>query len=400
MITARLRFPLLVGMLLAILACWPYLRNQLEKWTILASKGSSVSTDTEFWCPMCPGVLSEWPAKCPVCNMSLIPRTKGEMTPLPDGVVARVQLTPYRIQLAGLRTEVVEYRRLFVSTKLSGPLNKDDTFTVEAFEPDASAYTVGQEAEITFNSHQSDSYRGRIASIEPTANEYAKRIRIRVNGSKTAFPPGAIATATLQTPLTSFPSSKKSYRQSIVDASLFSSFDPGAMLGRIATAHVAQSLGLTLAMPASATVETGRLPVAYTVSMPGVYDAVEFQPGRVCGELVAVRGGLEAGQRVVTTGSVLVDAESRLNPSAATAYFGAGNRSATSNSAAPALPSTEDETTLIAKQKICPVTGEPLGSMGPPVRVAVSGRAVFVCCKACEKPLIRKPDEYLSKLPK
>ena len=46
------------------------------------------------------------------------------------------------------------------------------------------------------------------------------------------------------------------------------------------------------------------------------------------------------------------------------------------------------------------VTGEPLDSMGGPVRVDVNGRVVFICCKGCEKTLRKKPDEYLAKLPK
>ena len=54
---------------------------------------------------------------------------------------------------------------------------------------------------------------------------------------------------------------------------------------------------------------------------------------------------------------------------------------------------------LAEKQKVCPVTGEPLDSMGGPVRVEVAGRTVFICCKACEKPLRRDPAKYLAKLP-
>ncbi|MFO0848558.1 MAG: hypothetical protein U0871_08385 [Gemmataceae bacterium] len=46
------------------------------------------------------------------------------------------------------------------------------------------------------------------------------------------------------------------------------------------------------------------------------------------------------------------------------------------------------------------MTGEPLVSMGGPVRVDLDGRPVFVCCKACEKPLRKSPAEYLAKLPK
>ena len=36
--------------------------------------------------------------------MALVRRKKGEAVALPDGVVARMQLSPYRIQLAGIQT--------------------------------------------------------------------------------------------------------------------------------------------------------------------------------------------------------------------------------------------------------------------------------------------------------
>lgn len=48
--------------------------------------------------------------------------------------------------------------------------------------------------------------------------------------------------------------------------------------------------------------------------------------------------------------------------------------------------STEDRA-LAAKQRVCPVTEEPLGSMGTPVKVHVRGRDVFLCCKGCEGEL-------------
>lgn len=54
---------------------------------------------------------------------------------------------------------------------------------------------------------------------------------------------------------------------------------------------------------------------------------------------------------------------------------------------------------LAEVQKTCPVTGEPLGSMGVPLKVAVGDREVFVCCKGCEKPLKNDPEKYLEKLP-
>ena len=53
---------------------------------------------------------------------------------------------------------------------------------------------------------------------------------------------------------------------------------------------------------------------------------------------------------------------------------------------------------LIEKQKTCPVTDQPLGSMGKPVKVVVKKRVVFLCCAGCKKKLLADPDKYLKKL--
>ncbi len=53
---------------------------------------------------MDPGIVSDWPGKCGICNMALVRRKRGEAVALPDGVIARMQLSPYRIQLAGIQT--------------------------------------------------------------------------------------------------------------------------------------------------------------------------------------------------------------------------------------------------------------------------------------------------------
>lgn len=59
--------------------------------------------------------------------------------------------------------------------------------------------------------------------------------------------------------------------------------------------------------------------------------------------------------------------------------------------------SAEDQA-LVATQKICPVGGSDLGSMGTPVKVMVGERAVFVCCEHCREPLLKDPEKYLAKL--
>jgi len=55
-----------------------------------------------------------------------------------------------------------------------------------------------------------------------------------------------------------------------------------------------------------------------------------------------------------------------------------------------------DEQAAALRQRTCPVTKQPLGSMGRPIRVRAAGRSVFVCCEGCVDAVKSNPDEYLS----
>jgi hypothetical protein len=57
-----------------------------------------------------------------------------------------------------------------------------------------------------------------------------------------------------------------------------------------------------------------------------------------------------------------------------------------------------EDRALAEKQKVCPVTDAPLGSMGVPFKVTVRGRTVFLCCGGCQEKLNKNADEYLTKL--
>ena len=56
----------------------------------------------------------------------------------------------------------------------------------------------------------------------------------------------------------------------------------------------------------------------------------------------------------------------------------------------------EAETTHSHSQKNCPVTGEPLGSMGKPIAVTVHGETILVCCQGCVKAVKKDPEKYLA----
>src|SRR5947207_38450 len=144
----RLRFFLILLALFLVVGQWDTLWNYWEKLSRDAfghkTSPQAVSSDIEYWCPMCPGVVSDWPAKCPVCNMTLVQRKKHEMVPLPDGIVSRMQLSPYRIQLAGIRTSAVTYQPLFQETTTGGYVDEDGTVTAEIFDRDLSFVREGQ----------------------------------------------------------------------------------------------------------------------------------------------------------------------------------------------------------------------------------------------------------------
>jgi len=61
--------------------------------------------------------------------------------------------------------------------------------------------------------------------------------------------------------------------------------------------------------------------------------------------------------------------------------------------------SSEDRA-LAVRQRVCPVSEKPLGSMGTPVKVQVRGRDVLLCCEGCNEEIQANPEKYLTKLAK
>lgn len=67
-------------------------------------------------------------------------------------------------------------------------------------------------------------------------------------------------------------------------------------------------------------------------------------------------------------------------------------------SSAGSVPPRRTETASASHgkvQKMCPVTGEPLGSMGDPIPVTVQGRTIQVCCQGCVAAVRKNPEKYL-----
>jgi hypothetical protein len=195
-----------------------------------------------------------------------------------------------------------------------------------------------------------------------------------------------------------------------------------------------------LVVPERAVVDTGSKKVVYVERQPGIFEGVEVELGPRQSQYYPVLKGLQAGDQVAAAGGFLIDAETRLNPAAAATYFGAsGGPQSSGGPAAPPVPTRrendqpladqgkpdatrpqpaprvavaapeaddlknlkqlpEADRKLALAQRICPVTGAALGSMGVPVKITLRGQTVFVCCQGCVGKAKRSPDEILKKL--
>jgi len=60
--------------------------------------------------------------------------------------------------------------------------------------------------------------------------------------------------------------------------------------------------------------------------------------------------------------------------------------------------SSADDRAIAEAQTTCPVSREPLGSMGVPVKVMIEGQPVFLCCKSCEKRAKADPAKTLARV--
>jgi membrane fusion protein, copper/silver efflux system len=473
----RLRIPIVLVMAALVVGRWELIRNYWDRLTRGALAESTtiraISGDTEYFCPMDPGVLSDWPGRCGICNMTLVRRKKGEALALPDGVMARMQLSPYRIQLAGIQTAPATFKPLVREVESSGIVARvADAANVLLEIPARQAPWIaeGQTATMTcadLPGH--DSIRGHLQFVERRSAdgwEYL-RTKIAVTDPPRDLRAGMIAVVRITIPMAalepfrSLPADPPRLSRDesrivyvcpyhsdslTVDSGLCAidkkQRDPRPLgdlqrvrwwcpmhpsvtadrLGSVCQAcggmvlkpHVISyaPAGQVLTVPGSAVVDAGARKVVFVETMPGMFDGVEVVLGPRCGDDYPVVRGLESGQRVAFAGAFLLDAETRLNPSLAAGYFGAGrgDRVATPASLAGANKTSApvasakfqelaaEDRPLAERQKLCPVTNKPLGSMGTPARVVVLGQVVFLCCDGCEDVLKRAPAKFLAKL--
>jgi multidrug efflux pump subunit AcrA (membrane-fusion protein) len=354
--------------------------------------------------------------------MTLVRRTKGEAVPLPEGVLARMQLSPDRVLLAGIQASPLEYLPLVREVTLAGfvaPRSSSDASPsprawakAAAFEQELAFLREGQAARVTADSLPGPPCTGHVRRFGPAVSPQTRTVEVwlEIDVSPADLRPGSLVMARVEATAAQQDWCRRALlddwqRQAGAEVAARSLLRPALIpdtagveaLVRAAAAYAMLERGLVPALPESAVVDHGALKIVYVECMPGMFDAVPVTLGPRCGDYFPVLGGIRAGQRVATTGAYLLDAEAHLNPAVAAGYFGASRRG---SSPPPGVTPSAADRELIARQKVCPVTGADLDSMGGPVRVEVNGHVVFICCEGCEKALRKDPEKYLSRLPR
>jgi hypothetical protein len=369
-----------------------------------------------------------------------------------------MQFSPYRVQLAGIRTNPVSYEPLARAATLVGSVRDDRLVECDLFDRDRAFVHEGMAAEVVGDDGtRQPGLPGKVLKI--VADGGRPRAVVGLDAPGRDLPPGTPVNVTVRRPVAelepfrSLPADPPPIRKGELRAVYGCPEHPEVLAeqrGRcpvdrknelerralrddqrvgwwcpmhpgVTADHAGPACnecggmklvprvvtyrppGRVLAVPESAVVDTGTRTVVFVERMPGMFDGVEVVLGPRCGDVYPVARGLEPGQNVVTAGAFLIDAETRLNPSLAASYFGAGRGGQAEQARAEPGPSrgglSPEDQALADAQKICPVTRKPLGSMGPPVRVSVAGKTVLICCEGCEDRLRKSPEKYLSQGP-
>jgi Cu(I)/Ag(I) efflux system membrane fusion protein len=123
----RLRFIFVFIVIALIVGRWSWIMNVADRITRPKTVAEAATAGFEWFCPMHPTVVrGDNKEKCPLCGMPLSKRKHGEVVKLPAGVLSRLQLTPFRIQQAGVAVEEIGFRPLVRELRTVGTMEWDD----------------------------------------------------------------------------------------------------------------------------------------------------------------------------------------------------------------------------------------------------------------------------------
>lgn len=154
-------------------------------------------------------------------------------------------------------------------------------FHAQVYEQDLPWIALGAEAEVTTPAAPGQTFRGRVTLLDPTFDPLTRSTKVRIE---------------VPNPRT----------------------DTSSGLGRAlphrayGEARLSNASSPVLLVPRSAVLDTGARAVVYVEKGGGAYERRDVRPGRRGEHHVEILSGLAEGERVVTQGNLMIDAEAQM----------------------------------------------------------------------------------------
>jgi multidrug efflux pump subunit AcrA (membrane-fusion protein) len=247
-----------------------------------------------YTCAMHPWVRESKPGPCPVCGMNLTPvyeNHKNAMAADTNMVTGEVTLESENINTINVQTDIVTNqpvrRTIHVSGQIIGNSSQAAWFEFTAYQRDLKWLQLGQVFQVVVEGVPDKTFTAEIKShgVKPFADtEFDMMSGSTKMRAEISSPPVEI-----------------------------SNFERRKLFDNLhAEAHLVAETESVLAIPRSAIISRGPGAMVYVDKGNGRYAPREISLGRIGDNFAEVTGGLQTGEKVVTTGNVLIDSEAQL----------------------------------------------------------------------------------------
>jgi Heavy metal binding domain len=234
--------------------------------------------------PMHPWIKSDKPGKCPICGMNLVPIYADAETS------TGLKLSVDSVKVANIRTAPVGQRAISRTIRVAGKIQLDGQsprFRFTAYERDLSWIKPGQPVELALPGEPGKIYRAVIAPGDWSSP----------HSNKIVSPTGITLSADISAPAKP-DAARKGWP---------------ALEGTYAEGRIEVQTPPLLAIPRSAVLAGDEQPRVYVAVDSNRYEPRKVTLGLVGDDFAGVVSGLQAGEMVVTSGNLAIDAEVQIS---------------------------------------------------------------------------------------
>jgi multidrug efflux pump subunit AcrA (membrane-fusion protein) len=239
--------------------------------------------------PMHPWIKSDQPGKCPICGMDMVPVYESANTG------SGIKLSAGSVSAANIQMATVERRPigriLRVAGIISGNSRTEPWFEFEVYERDLPWLKTGQAVEVVVPGIPGKPLTAEI-KLPGGRSDVSENFDAASDGTKV--------------------------RAEISDGNgSLGDLGPGKLSNGIyAEGSVRTATPEVVAVPRSAVLSPGAQPVVYVDAAGGFYEPRKIKLGRIGDEFAEVLDGVKPGEKVVTSGGLLIDAEAQISQAA------------------------------------------------------------------------------------